>query len=297
RRAHTEELGTHWSPCGVSSEVADLRRVLLSRPPRSLDAVTDPERWHMLARPDRAALDAAAERLAGAFAQLGVEVAWMHAPDAPPNLLFARDLFVMTPEGAVLARMGAEVRAGEERHCAAALAGLGIPIVATPRGRETLEGADALFFGGGVLIGVGLRTNIRGAARLQGVLRDQGIDSETVAMPARGVQHLLGVVTPVDRTRVLLREARTTDAIRGALRNRGLTCIPVPEAPELTRGRGANLVAIRPGEVIMPVAPALQARLEGLGVRCHPVDVGPYLAAAGGIACATGILERAPSGP
>lgn len=295
-QSHADELGTTWAACGAGSEVAPLRRVLLARPPTSLDAVEDPERWHMLKRPDRPALDAAAARLAEVYAALGVDVAWIDAPGAPPNLLFARDLFVMTPEGAVLARMGAQVRAGEERSCAVALAGLGVPILATPRGRETLEGADALFLGGSVLIGVGLRTNAAGAARLQGVLRDQGIDSQTIAMPAAGVQHLLGIVTPVDRTRVLLREARATDAIRGALRDRGLSALPLPEVPELTRGRGANLVALRPGEVVMPIAPDLQARLESSGVRCHPVDMGPYLAAAGGVACATGILSRDPAG-
>jgi N-dimethylarginine dimethylaminohydrolase len=295
-RGHADELGDVWGDCGIASEVAPLRRVLLARPPRTLDAVQDPEAWHMLARPDRAALDTAAARLGQTYMDLGVAVDWIDAPGAPPNLLFVRDLFVMTPEGAVLARMGAQVRAGEERACAAALAGLGVPLLASPRGHETLEGADALFLGGVVLIGVGLRTNAAGAARLEGVLRDQGIDSQRVAMPAAGVQHLLGVVTPIDAHRVLLREARATDAIRGALRDLGLDALPLPESPELVEGRGANLVAIRPGEVLMPEAPALQARLTALGVTCHAVDMGPYLAAAGGVACATGILRRDPSG-
>lgn len=292
--AHAAELGTVWGACGADSEVGPLRRVLLARPPHTLDAVHDPEAWHMLARPDRRAIASAAAALAATYQGLGVGVDWIDAPKAPPNLLFARDLFVMTPEGAVLARMGAQVRAGEERACAAALSGLGVPLLATPRGRETLEGADALFLRGVVLIGVGLRTNRAGAARLQGVLADQGIDSRQVPMPAAGVQHLLGVVTPVDAARVLLRTARATDGIRGALRDLGLTALPLPESPELVVGRGANLVAVRPGEVVMPAAPALQARLEALGVRCHPVRMDPYLAAAGGVACATGILHRAP---
>ena len=295
-QGHADELGGVWAACGSDSEVAPLRRVLLARPPRTLDEVHQPEAWHMLARPDRSALEAAAAGLGRAYGELGVTVDWIDAPDAPPNLLFVRDLFVMTPEGAVLARMGAQVRAGEERACAATLAALGVPLLASPRGHETLEGADALFLGGGVLIGVGLRTNAAGAARLQGVLIDQGIDSQIVTMPPAGVQHLLGIVTPLDETRVLLREARATDTIRGALRDLGLDALPLPESPELVDGRGANLVAVRPGELLMPRAPVLQARLEDLGLRCHAVDVGPYLAAAGGVACATGILRRAPTG-
>jgi len=291
---HAAEVGGLWSACGVDSEVAPLGQVLLARPPRTLDSVQDPEHWHMLRRPDRAALDAASARLAATYEDLGVAVSWLDAPDAPPNLVFARDLFVMTPEGAVLARMGAAVRAGEERACAAGLAALGVPILATPRGTETLEGADALFLGDRVVIGVGLRTNRAGARRLQGVLADQGIASTTVDMPADGVQHLLGIVTPVDGQRVLLREARATDGIRGVLRDLGLEPLSLPETPELVEGRGANLVAVGPGVVVMPRAPALQARLESLGIRCHPLDMGPYLDAAGGVACATGVLRRDP---
>lgn len=290
--AHRDEVGSLWSPCGVDSEVAPLKQVLLARPPRTLDAVDDPDAWLMLDTPDRRSLTAAANRLSATYARLGVQVAWIDAPQAPPNLLFARDLFVMTPEGAVLARMGAAVRAGEEKACAAALAGLGVPILATPRGHETLEGADALWLGDVVVIGVGLRTNAAGAARLAGVLRDQGVDAVTVDMPADGAQHLLGVVTPVGETRVLLREARATDAIRGVVADLGLDPLPLPEDPELVEGRGANLVAVRPGEVVMPEAPDLQARLEALGVTCHPVDMGPFLVTAGGVACATGIVHR-----
>ena len=295
--SHADDLGTIWSACGVDSEVAPLRQVLLARPPRTLDGVRDPEHWHMLRRPDRHAIESAAGRLADAYVACGVDVAWLDAPLAPPNLIFARDLFVMTPEGAVLARMGVGVRAGEERACAGALAQLGIPILASPRGQETLEGADALHLGGRVVIGVGLRTNRPGAARLQGVLADQGIESTLVQMPDRGVQHLLGIITPVDDGRVLLREARATDTIRGVLSDLGLESIPLPETAELVAGRGANLVAVRPGEVVMPQAPALQARLEALGIRCHAVDMGAYLDAAGGVACATGVLLRDPSTP
>ncbi len=290
--SHVEEVGDVWSACGADSEVGTLRRVLLARPPRTLDAVTEPDAWLMLGRPDRDALRAASERLAATFRGLGVQVDWIDAPEAPPNLLFARDLFAMTPEGAVLARMGAAVRAGEERACAAALASLGVPLLATPRGTETLEGADALWLGEVVVIGVGLRTNAAGAARLAGVLRDQGVDSVAVAMPAAGAQHLLGVVTPLDGRRVLLREARATDAIRGVVADLGLDPLPLPETPELVVGRGANLVAVRPGVVVMPEAPQLQARLEALGLTCHPVDMGPYLVAAGGVACATGVVQR-----
>ena len=52
-------------------------------------------------------------------------------PDTPatPNLMFCADLFVMTPQGAILARPASSVRAGEERTVARRLADIGVPIL------------------------------------------------------------------------------------------------------------------------------------------------------------------------
>ena len=45
-----------------------------------------------------------------------------HIGPATPNLMFCADLFVMTPQGAILARPASDVRAGEERWVARGLA-------------------------------------------------------------------------------------------------------------------------------------------------------------------------------
>src|SRR5204863_9166868 len=128
--------------CGYRSEVAPLREVLLGWPPDSLGDIADPAGQLMTARIDLGVLRAQAEEVAEAYWRHGVEVL-VAAPggDVPPNFVFMRDLFFMTPAGAVLARTASAQRAGEERYAARALADAGYPILATVAGTATFEGA------------------------------------------------------------------------------------------------------------------------------------------------------------
>jgi len=290
--SHAEDLGSTWPKCGARSSVAPLKRVMLTLPPESLRSVEDAEAWHMERVPDFDAVSAAHARLKAAYEQLGVEVHDLVGEHAPPNLLFAADLFFMTAEGAVLGRMASPVRAGEEKWAAAALARHFTPVLAMVRGEGTFEGADALWLGGRALIGEGLRTNASGASQVEAVLLEQGVEVLRVEMPAVGAQHLLGVCTPVDEDLVLLRPARCSESLREALV--GVECLELDEDdPEVCLARGNNLVAVAPREVLMPTgAPRLRDRLEAKGVKTHEVHVEAYLAAAGAIGCATGVLLR-----
>jgi hypothetical protein len=130
-----DEIGGIWAACGIDSEWASLRAVLLHRPGPELAASAEPNAALMLATLDLAKAQAQHDELAQAYRDLGVAV---HAiePEAPvrPNQMFAADLFFMTPEGAVLARPASPVRAGEERQVASRLAALGVPILRSLRG-------------------------------------------------------------------------------------------------------------------------------------------------------------------
>ncbi|HJN74872.1 MAG TPA: arginine deiminase family protein [Myxococcota bacterium] len=290
---HAEELGGAWLKCGARSSVQRLRHVLLARPPQSLGEIDDAEGWLMERVPDLEATRAASLRLAAAWEALDVEVSWIDTEGAPPNVIFAADLFFMSAEGAILGRLAGRARAGEERFAAAALAGLGVPILATPTGGATFEGADALWLGKDrVLLGVGLRTNQAGAALVEEILARQGVEVQQVELPKRGAQHLLGICTPLADDLVLLRPAMASASLREALS--GVEVIELDEDdPEVAIARGNNLVALAPTEVLMPTgAPRLRERMESFGVVTHTVDVRPYLDAAGAIGCATGILRR-----
>lgn len=281
-----------WAGYRVRSEVEPLRAVLLTWPGDELAFSGEPADWLMGARPDLGRMRAEAEAIAAFYTAHGAAVHWIRADrPAPPNLVFARDLFVMTPEGAVLGRMAAAQRAGEERFAARALAEAGVPILATPRGHATLEGADALWVRDDtVLVGLGNRTDEGGFRALGRVLAEQGVTAIGVLLPPT-VQHLLGSVNFLDRDLCVTYDA--TPSIRAALADLGVRALQFVDTAEVTRARALNFVTLGPRQIVMPAgAPAVRGRLQEAGVVCHELAVDEYLRAEGGLGCLTGILAR-----
>lgn len=293
--SHAEDIagGEIWGTYGVGSPVAPLTAVLLTWPGDNLAFHGDPSDWLMDARPDLPRMREEAEGLADAYRSRGVEVRWIRAEGhAPPNLVFACDLMFMTPQGAVLARMAAQQRAGEERHAAAALAAAGIPILATPVGHATFEGADAMWLADDlVVVGLGRRTNEAGFRAVGRVLADQGVQCVGVDLPPT-VQHLLGAVNLVDRDLAVAWDA--TPALRATLAEAGVRTLDFVDDDEVVHGRALNFVTLAPRSVLMPAGnPRTRRRLEAAGIEVTERAVSQYLRAAGGIGCLTGILGRA----
>jgi len=295
-RSHAEELGDLWAACGCQSEYGRLRSVLLAWPGEELDVAGPPNQHLLLDRVSIPAIRQQAEEIAAAYTACGVAVHFYRpVRRPPPNLIFMRDLFFMTPEGAVVGRTASEQRAGEERFAAQALATVGIPILATVRGLSLFEGADALWLDPKtVLLAVGQRTNSAGADTVAGVLRDLGIDSRRAELPA-GTQHLVGVLNGLDAGLAAVDAGRLTPEFRGILGEHGYRLVECTPGEELVQRRGMNFVAVAPSAVLMPAeCPGIRARLEAAGVSVHEVVVSEYLKAAGGLACLTGILARDP---
>jgi N-dimethylarginine dimethylaminohydrolase len=294
-RTHSEEMrdGLYWSRCGYRSETGRLRQVMLTQPSAAAVAAVTDARAHLMTEPiDFSTLAAQAAAVHDAFHDVGVDIVTLAADNAPPNVLFARDLFFVTPEGAILARMASRQRAGEERYAAAALAAAGIPILATPTAGATFEGADALWLDTRtVMVGVGRRTNAAGAALVTRVLADQGVRVVRVRLPLV-FQHLLGAVTFVDSEVAALHGAAPAE-LRELLVRFGIHAIELAPTADIVACRGMNLVALGPRRVLMPArCPTVKHALERFGVEAREVEVGEYIKAAGGVGCLTGILRR-----
>ncbi|MGW1146190.1 dimethylarginine dimethylaminohydrolase family protein [Streptomyces sp. NPDC002454] len=287
--------GRIWSRCGYRSEVAPLRAVSLARPPESFAAVTDPQAHLMDAAVDLGRLRAQTDALVATYRAHGVTVRLAEPPaHCPPNAVFQRDLFLVTPEGAVLGRTASAQRAGEERYAAVALAGAGIPILHTVRGGATFEGADALWVDDRtLLVGSGFRTNGAGVHAVREVLREQG--AEVVPVPlGPGVQHLLGAFVPVDHRRALVYAPAAGDRLGEVLRARGYEVLEFGPDEEVVQRRSLNLVTLAPGRVLMPAGcPHTRRRLEAAGIEVAEAEVDEYVKAAGALGCLTGILHRA----
>jgi N-dimethylarginine dimethylaminohydrolase len=294
--SHAEEVarGVVWRECGYRSEVAQLREIMICRPPDSLAEITDSRAWLMRQQVDLARLHDQAEAVAEYFRAHQVIVQVARPPrTAPPNLIFMRDLFLMTPHGAVIARMASAQRAGEERYATAALAGLGLPILRTITGTGTFEGADALWIDQRtVLVAVGFRTNDEGARQLGQVLSEQGVTVLPVPL-GPGAQHLLGAVTFLDERLAAVHQTAATDRLRRPLLDRGYQLVELPANDGLLQARGMNLVALAPGVVVMPSgAPTVRRALVAAGVDVEEMDVSEYVKADGALGCLTGILRR-----
>lgn len=290
---HLEDIGGLWARCGVSSEVAPLREVMLSWPSDRLAAVDGLDANLLLAPIDLAVMRRQTEAVAAFYEAHGVHVHMVRTPSPPPNFVFMRDVFFMCAEGAVVSRMAARARAGEERCVAEALAALGVPILLTMHGQATFEGADALWLDARtVLVGYGRRTNGEGFAKLARLLADMGVTCLEVELPA-GVQHLLGAVNLLDVDLAAMRADRPCPALEDLLRAHGVRTVVLEATDEITRGLAMNFVTLAPRHVVMPSgAPAARRVLEGAGIEVETLDVGEYLKAAGGLGCLTGIVRR-----
>jgi len=290
---HRGDIGVTWGACGVSDEHRPLRAVLMRWPGDEMRYADHPDRWLHLERPDLDTLRRQAEAIAEALSARGCAVRWLRTEAPSPNLLFMRDTFWMTPEGAVIGRMGSQQRAGEERFTAQALAQAGVPILSTPRGQATFEGADALWIDAQtVFVGQGRRTNPAGLAHLQRTLDGDGISWTPVTLPGT-TQHLLGVLNFIDADHVGVWEGRTPPELVEALAARGFRILSLPDGPELSEGRAMNWVCLGPNEVLMPAGcPGTRARLRDAGVGVCEADVSEYLKAGGALGCLVGILER-----
>ncbi len=289
-----QEMGDIWGPWGVASEWGPLQAVLIHRPGVEVEGLADPDAAQMLASVDPAAMRRAHDALAEAYRRAGVAVHYLEpSTDPPPNTLFVRDLFFATPEGAILARPASTIRAGEERHVARRLTELGLPILRSVRGSGTFEGADALWVDEKtVLLTTGLRTNAEGAAQVESLFREMGVEVIRVGLPY-GAMHLLGVLNFADRDLAVAWPGRVPYRAVEAVRERGYEVLWLPDEVEARQGMALNFVTLGPRRVLMPAGcPLTRATYEAAGISCQEMEIGELLKAAGGMGCLTGILSR-----
>ena len=291
-----QEIGQVWGACGVGTEWSPLKTVLLHRPGPELEEVADPDAAQMLAPLDASRAREQHDALAQACRDAGVAVHYVEPAETPtPNLMFVADLMFMTPEGAIVGRPASTVRAGEERFVARRLADLGVPILRSVRGQGTFEGADALWIDPQTaLVATGMRTNAEGAAQVAGLLRELGVEVIQVGLPY-GAMHLMGMLRFADRDLAIAWPGRVPYAVVEVLQASEYTVLFIPDEGEAVRGMSLNFVTLGPRRILMAAGnPITQAFCEEAGIACQTVEVDEILKAAGGIGCATGILEREP---
>jgi N-dimethylarginine dimethylaminohydrolase len=289
---------TSW---GANSEYAKLTRVLLYRPGQEIDGYPDSAGIQHLAPISYRNLMTEYDAIISTFTSLGVAVDLI---DSSPlsaddwyryNLMYCRDLFFMTPQGAILGKMANQTRAAEPAYAARALKTAGVPLLHAVDGAGIFEGADALWLREDLaLVGVGHRTNQAGYEQVAAVLREQQVTCLSIPSYQTKTQHLLGTVQIVDQNLALVRHEITDPAVIRLLQEQGLTVVNIPERNEVLTQQAMNIVTIAPRTIIMTTGcPETRTQLENSGLTvAAELDLTQLMRGAGGLACATGIVAR-----
>ncbi|MEX2647562.1 MAG: arginine deiminase family protein [Alphaproteobacteria bacterium] len=297
--------GGRW---GCRTDVGRLRAVLVHRPGPEVNVV-DPAKalpgigafgdpatgwyWRGTTPPDLPAMQDAHDRLVECLRaeQVRVEEVGEAAPGRM-KACYTRDVVIGVGGGAIVCRMGARVRRGEELPATRALARLGVPILRTIHGTGIVEGGSFAWIAERTaVIGISARVNEEGARQVEEVLRVQGVELIRVHLTGYRL-HIDGVFLMLDIETALINPTLLPFSFLETLKAKGIKTIEVdPEDHAFT----VNGLAVRPGRVIMSeTSRRTLDRLDRAGIEVVPLPFEPMVRGGGGIHCSTAPLARDP---
>jgi dimethylargininase len=280
---------------GAQSMVAPLREVLVKRPDEAFGRAFDDPAHGFLHPVDLQEARRQHDRLCEILAGLGVTVHDLAVETESPDLVYTFDPALVTDAGAILLRPGKPSRLGEETVLEKWFAGRGIPVVGSIEPPGTAEGGDTFWLRPDLFcVGRSLRTNGAGADQLAGIVGD---DVHVFDVPyANGPSeclHLLSVVSPVADQLAVVYLPLLPAGLHELLGDLGFGLVPVPG--EEFRTLGCNILAVRPGVLVMAESnPVTQRALVERGCEIHTfpaTEIG--INGGGGPTCLTRPILRA----
>jgi N-dimethylarginine dimethylaminohydrolase len=272
---------------------APLRRVLVRRPALSGD--WDAAGWRA---PDPDGLAAQHEAFCALLSDLGAVVEIAEALDGQVDAVYMHDPLMMTGRGAIPLRMRKPMREREPLHMIDELERLGVPVLGTLPGGAYADGGDRFWLDDTTMaIGLSYRTNRAGAAAVADLAGLEGIAVETYDLAhdlgPDHVLHLQSLLSAVTEDLCVVYEPLSPVRLLADLRERGFDWIAASHDDYL--GMGTNILAVRPGVVVMVDGrPDLRRELERRGVEVHVYDGSELsLKGDGGPTCLTAPLLRA----
>lgn len=275
---------------GAQSMAAPLQTVLVRRPDESFGRA-DPAKWHYTAPINLAAAQAEHDAFVAVLHQAGVEVAYHDIPLADhADAIFVHDPVIITANGAVILKMGKDLRRGEEDAMAEMMGRMGVPVHYRLHGDALAEGGDLLWVDERTLAaGQGFRTNSEGIRQLREAL--PGVEVIPVHLPyADGPDaclHLMSFISIVGEKLAVVYKPHMPVPFYQYLQSRGFEFVDVPEQEYLTMG--PNVLAVAPQVCVMLEGnPVTRARLESAGCKVFTYRGDEIsLKAEGGATCLT----------
>jgi N-dimethylarginine dimethylaminohydrolase len=284
------------SSYGVRSSVATLRRVAVRRPlVGGADVVAQYERAHWQT-PDLPALVAQHAAFVATLSSLGSEVVELDPVESLPDAVFVYDPAFVVPSGTIELRSAKAARVGEAEHLVADLELAGVPTIGRLVGDATADAGDMFWLDDDtVAIGRSYRTNEAAVDQLRGMLASDGVAVEVFDVPhdmgPEYCLHLMSLISPVREDLAVVYERLAPVALLRSLARRGIEWVPVDD--EEYRTLGCNILAVRPGVVVMGERNVRTAeRLRERGVEVHTFDSRESDKGEGGPTCLTRPILR-----
>jgi N-dimethylarginine dimethylaminohydrolase len=279
---------------GYTDEYSDLTAVALHIPRRKEIVVSDPKAVMFQEVPNYEKLLEEVDAYRKLLKKLNIKVyddanfkdADIYGPFS--NLIYMRDLGVVTPDRLLLANPKYDIRKGEQEIMLATLRRNGYvgPILDLPKD-VTMEGADFFWINKKkVLISVGNRTSPEFAEIFGKLYPD--IEVQIVEAAPEGIpQHILGGAHIVDKDTIIQRRS----IIKHDLGFKNV--IELAETDEVVKGFALNVITIGPNRIIMPEGcPDTKRIYEAHGLQVYTTPCYELMKAGGALACASLPLSR-----
>ncbi|HSY88191.1 MAG TPA: arginine deiminase family protein [Verrucomicrobiae bacterium] len=304
------ELEAHWGRAwGVDNDVGRMRAVLVHRPGPEMDVIDPTKRiesigsygdveagWYFQSDslPKISEMQAQHDALVAALRAEGVEVYEVEGVSGGRlKSCYTRDPLIMVKGGAIVCRMGARIRRGEELAITRTLARIGIPILRTLSGLALMEGGSFAWINSRTaVIGCGVRVNREGAAQIGEVLQRQGVELIVIDLVGYDI-HIDGSFLMVDRDLALIDPTGLPYSFLERLKALGLRTIEIEPADNKWI---VNSLAVAPSKLIMPEGGSNRTldALAQQGVTWTTLPYGKMQLNGGGIHCSTMPLIRDP---
>jgi dimethylargininase len=255
---------------GAQSMTAPLHDVVVKRPGTAFGAAYDNPAHGFLHEVDLAEAQRQHDAFCQVLTDLGVRVHHLDAETMSPDLTYTFDSALVTDRGMIGLRSGKPTRQGEAAPMLEWAAGHDIPVIGRLEDGETADGGDTFWLRPDVFcIGRSLRTNMAGAAKMAELV---GGDVHVFDVPyANGPAeclHLLSVISPIADDLAVVFLPQLPAGLYELLAERCVALVPVPE--DEIPSQGCNILAVRPGVVVMVEGnPATQRALLDRGCEVH----------------------------
>jgi len=302
------ELTKHWGKVwGIDNDVGQIRSILVHRPGPEMNVVDPKKRiaeigsfgdpkagWYFQSDtpPDIPAMQTQHDSMVRELEAAGVEVFHVEGVDNTRlKSCYTRDPLIMVKGGAIVCRMGARIRRGEELAITRTLAKIGIPILRTISGTGVMEGGSFAWINDKTAaIGVGVRVNREGAEQVGEVLKRQGVELLIVELTGYDI-HIDVSFLMIDKDLALVNPFGLPYSFMEDLKARGVRLIEINPADDPWIN---NSLALAPGKLLMPQG-ATNRTLDNLAKHGVSWTTIPYAAVhknGGGIHCSTTPLRR-----